>query len=458
MALPGQPTDPLRPLDRELERSVPDGFRVAVVGDCILTRPLSGLAEHDAGLRGALDRLRGAAVSVGNLETCIFDMRGFTGHPYSTGDWPLVAAPPVARDLATLPLHIVGRANNHSMDWGPHGMRETARLLDEAGVAHAGTGDSLSSAFAPRWVETRGARVGLVSVYSADGGDLSLALDQHGEAPGRPGVAGLRRSTTIRVPPEAMPGLRGIAERLDPDRTGPLGPWFGRPDGELPMLGVTFAEGAAFEVEHTFDEPDVKALLRSIRLGKQFADLLVLNVHIHDEGPDISTPPRCLVDLAHAAVDAGADIVACHGVHRVGAIELHHGCPVFYGLGNFAFSDLVAPLTRNLHEQARQLLPAARRDPEAATDADVTLLLDAQGFNGSRFFESVIAEVDYHGGEASVRLTPVDLRYGEPLTLSGIPRLAEPDLAADILGRLDSWSRPFGVCVTADGLARPADG
>jgi poly-gamma-glutamate capsule biosynthesis protein CapA/YwtB (metallophosphatase superfamily) len=452
------PTDPRRPLERELARSVPDGFRVAVVGDCILTRPLTGMAERDEGLRGALEPLRSATVGVGNLETCIFDMRGFRGHPYSTGDWPLVAAPPVARDLAGLGLRIVGRANNHSMDWGPEGMRATTALLDSAGIAYAGTGETRSAALAPRYAETAGGRVALVSVYSAEGGDLSLALDQFGEAPGRPGVAGLRRSTTVRAPSEAMPALRGIAERLDPDRTGAVGRWFGRPEGDLPMLGVTFTEGDDFSVEHTFEPEDVAAMVRSIRLGKQFADLLVLNVHIHDEGPDTATPPGCLVELAHAAVDAGADIVACHGVHRLGAVELYRGCPVLYGLGNFAFSDLASPLVGLLHDQARALIPEALADPSMATDADVTLLLDAQGFDGDRFFESVVAEVEYRGGEASLRLTPIDLRYGEPLTLSGTPRLARPELGAAILERVDGWSRAFGVRIGNDGLASAISG
>jgi poly-gamma-glutamate synthesis protein (capsule biosynthesis protein) len=409
-------------------------------------------------LRGAVERLRSATLAVGNLETCIFDMRGFSGHPYSTGDWPLVAGPPVADDLAALGLRLVGRANNHSMDWGPDGMRDTARLLDQAGITHAGTGESLASARAPRYVETAGGRVATVSVYSTQSGDLALALDQFGETPGRPGVAGIRRSTTIRAPADAMPTLRAIAERLDPDRTGPVGRWFGRPEGELPMLGVTFTEGEEFEVEHTFDEADVKATLRGIRLGKQFADLLVLNVHIHDEGPDADTPPRCLVDLAHAAIDAGADVVACHGVHRLGAIELYRGCPILYGLGNFAFSDLAAPLTQLLYEQAGGLMQKALADPSTATDADVTLLLDAQGFDDDRFFESVIAEIEYAGGDASVRLVPIDLRYGEPLTRSGTPRLARRELAATILERIDRLSRPLGATVGDDGLVTASEG
>jgi hypothetical protein len=100
----------------------------------------------------------------------------------------------------------------------------------------------------------------------------------------------------------------------------------------------------------------------------------------------------------------------------------------------------------------------ALADPSTATDADVTLLLDAQGFDDDRFFESVIAEVEYAGGDASVRLVPIDLRYGEPLTRSGTPRLARRELAATILERIDQLSRPLGATVRADGLVTASAG
>jgi hypothetical protein len=42
-------------------------------------------------------------------------------------------------------------------------------------------------------------------------------------------------------------------------------------------------------------------------------------------------------DIAHAAVDAGADLVMGHGPHEALAVELRHGKPIFYGLGSFSF-------------------------------------------------------------------------------------------------------------------------
>ena len=42
-------------------------------------------------------------------------------------------------------------------------------------------------------------------------------------------------------------------------------------------------------------------------------------------------------EFAHAAIDAGADIVLGHGPHMIMPLELHAGRPVIYGGGNFSF-------------------------------------------------------------------------------------------------------------------------
>ncbi len=135
--------DSKRPIERELQASVPDGFAAAVVGDLIISRPLSQYAGSMPRFSAVLDILRGSDVTFGNLETTIFDPRTFEGAPYSwDGDWTNASVPAVARDLKTMGFSIVGRANNHSQDWGLDGMRETAKWLDDAGIAYAGAGDT----------------------------------------------------------------------------------------------------------------------------------------------------------------------------------------------------------------------------------------------------------------------------------------------------------------------------
>src|SRR5205085_4845734 len=44
-----------------------------------------------------------------------------------------------------------------------------------------------------------------------------------------------------------------------------------------------------------------------------------------------------MTEIAHAAIDAGADLVVGHGPHYSLPVEIYRGKPVFYGLGSFSF-------------------------------------------------------------------------------------------------------------------------
>ena len=63
------------------------------------------------------------------------------------------------------------------------------------------------------------------------------------------------------------------------------------------------------------------------------ADIVVASCH-WGLGKDTLSYMR---DIAHAAIDAGADIVIGHGPHYSLAVEVYHGKPIFYGLGSFSF-------------------------------------------------------------------------------------------------------------------------
>ena len=51
-------------------------------------------------------------------------------------------------------FHVFSRANNHALDWGLEGMRESSRWLDSAGLVHAGVGESLGKARAAAYFES----------------------------------------------------------------------------------------------------------------------------------------------------------------------------------------------------------------------------------------------------------------------------------------------------------------
>lgn len=182
-------SDSRRPLGAELEIGVSDGFRLAAVGDCIISRPISQLAGGDKGFAGVIDLLGNADVVCGNLETPILrsDLDG--AFPCSdAGDWTLRAESSVAGDLAAMGIRLVARANNHALDWAPAGMRETGRLLEASGISHAGTGEHRGAARAASYLETGGGRVAMLSVTTTFR-QTTDALPPRGAAPGRPGVS-----------------------------------------------------------------------------------------------------------------------------------------------------------------------------------------------------------------------------------------------------------------------------
>ena len=447
--------DPRRPPERELETSVADGFTLTVVGDCITQRPLAPLLGRDDGFGQVVQLLRRAGAAFGNLETSILDIRAIRSAPPTEDDWSLVALPAVAGDLAELGFRLLSRANNHAMDWGAEGMRETGRHLDAAGLVHAGTGRVLATARAPRYLETIGGRVGLVSLATMPRLHDDRALDQFGEVPGGPGINAIRIDRTIALPSSGMEVLRDVARSLEPWNVGT------DPSGAIHLLETRWVEGDRVDVRHEPDPDDLAANLRSVRLGKQHSDLLVVSAHVHEEGPEPQTPPPFLVEFAHAAIDAGADVFVGHGVHRLWPIEVYRGRPILYGLGNFIFGDMQEPVQPWLYDSARGPLARAFGDPPAATDADVTAILNARGFDDGVYFESIVAELVYERQRATVRLHPIELGYGRRLTESGVPRLAGGSTGAAILKRVASMSEPFGTAAAIDDgiavISAPAD-
>ncbi len=70
-----------------------------------------------------------------------------------------------------------------------------------------------------------------------------------------------------------------------------------------------------------------------IRRLRPRVDLVVVMPHWGKEY--IATPEPGQVDLAHAAVEAGADLVIGGHAHWPKGMELYEGKPIFYGVGNF---------------------------------------------------------------------------------------------------------------------------
>lgn len=434
----------------EREPSPAERMTVAIVGDLISTRPIAPMLAHDARFAAAVERLRAADVAVGNLEFAAADPDDPEAWVWSVpNDWSIASDPAAVADLRALGFGAVARANNHAMDRGPSGMRTTSLLLDQAGIDHAGAGEDLARASAPRYRETPRGRLAIISVTTSPSPpDVAGALDAFAGLAPRPGVHALAVEPTVTVPAEAHEALQAVHDRV-PDAAGE---WMNG-DPALRVFTARFERGDAVSVRYDVDPEGRARLLRSVRQAAKHADVVVMTVHAHQGDADPGTPPAFLRDLGRDAVAAGADAVAISGPHTLAPVELFDGRPVFYGLGDFIWSDLGGPLPASFWSATRAVL-GRDIDPATMTEAELVERLNDDGFADPWVFRAVQAELVIGPmGVEQVRVHPIDLGQHEPITRRGVPRVAEPGAAAEILDRLATMSAPLGVIVdVADGV------
>ncbi|OGA51411.1 MAG: hypothetical protein A3F74_25590 [Betaproteobacteria bacterium RIFCSPLOWO2_12_FULL_62_58] len=228
-----------------------------------------------------------------NLECCFYAPPG--GHAVENEGF--FAAPASAEALTLGGIQAVGIANN--VNYGEAAIRSSIARLDELGIPHTGAGANRHAARAPVILEHGGLRVGFLqrtSVYwptNHEAGDKAA------------GVAVIRghtayqlplHKTRVEVPPANRPGI--------------------------PPVILTYADPQYLQ----WFKDDIAAL-------RAKADIVVASCH-WGLWQDVL---QYMTDIAHAAIDAGADVVMGHGPHYSLPVEVYKGKPIFYGLGSFSF-------------------------------------------------------------------------------------------------------------------------
>lgn len=198
-------------------------IRIAAVGDIMLggtAAPELALYGYDYPFARVSKLLGDAAIVFGNLEGPLTDRgQAFGGKQY------VFRSPPdrVAPALARAGIRLVSLANNHVMDYGLEGLRDTMRALEDAGIRYAGAGESLAAARRPAIVETGGVRLALLA-YSLTFPEEFWASDSRpGTAFGhehqvRADVAAARRTADV-VLVSFHWGREGTTELRDYQRT-----------------------------------------------------------------------------------------------------------------------------------------------------------------------------------------------------------------------------------------------
>jgi poly-gamma-glutamate capsule biosynthesis protein CapA/YwtB (metallophosphatase superfamily) len=247
-------------------------------------RPL----RHVTGLLGSADAV------FSNLECTLHD----PPPSHSVYHEGFYANPAIGIDvLRRARVSAVGIANN--VNYGRDAILASIGALDAAGIPHSGAGASVAEARKAVIVERGGARYGFLQRSS-----IYWATDHAADATA-PGIAVIPGHTAYEVP----------MYRYDPSI-----PPVNRPG--IPPKIVTWAD------RRYLDEycADIEKLRSEV-------DFLIASNHwgLRADVLDYMT------QIAHAAIEHGADMVMGHGPHQPLPISFYRDRPIFYGLGSFCF-------------------------------------------------------------------------------------------------------------------------
>jgi poly-gamma-glutamate capsule biosynthesis protein CapA/YwtB (metallophosphatase superfamily) len=405
----------------------------ALTGDSIITRKLS--VYDEPAYRRIITLIRDADVAFTNLEVLFHDYE-----PYpmsSSGGTYMRAEPALARELAWAGFDLVSRANNHSGDYGVLGMNLTTKHVAEAGLVQAGVGQSLAEAREARFLETGKARVALISVASTFP-DHSRAGRTRGDMPARPGLNPLRFETITTVTAARMATLQAIAAEIN-GRPAAAGP----PPKELNFFGRRFTLGDTPGLTTIPLKEDLDEIAAVVRSASGLADYTIVTIHAHEGGRDRLVPADFLVTFARAMVDAGADMFVGHGPHVLRGIEMYHGKPIMYSLGDFIFQN--ETLLRLPSENYEPYGLGADKHVNDFNDARYDF--DKRGFPADRMiWEAVVAVPKFRGKQlVELALHPISLGFGAARSVRGRPMFAEGELGLKILGDLTKLSAEMGT-------------
>lgn len=248
-------------------------------GDVIIDRE-----EPETIFRHVADVFRSADIAYANMEQVLSD-KG-TPHPRIA----VHADPKMVDAYVDAKIDVVSLATNHIMDWGVEGLLGTLDTLDTAQVAYCGAGRNLTEARKPAILERKGTKVGFLNY-------CTVHLDGCEATEDRPGLAGIRVWT--------------IYEKEDYQPATPPR-----------IVSLTHKE-------------DLANLVAAIKKLKAQTDIVVLCMHWGQHILPAIIPDYC-IEIAHEAIDAGADLILGSHTHILKGIEMYKGKAIFYSLANFA--------------------------------------------------------------------------------------------------------------------------
>jgi len=258
------------------------GFDILAVGDVGAKR--ADLSSMFAGVTLT------APIVFGQLETTVSDRGAIVPNARLAMRAPAALAPVLKQAGFTM----MSFAGNHCLDWGYEAFDDTLAHMAEAGVAIAGAGATRDAAYAPIYQQHGDTRVALIAASA-------ILPEGYAATRDKPGCAPMRAHTFYEQVEHDQPGTPARI-RSHPDRA------------------------------------DLASLLAAIREAKAHAQIVLVSLHwgIHMVRGSLA---EYQIEVAHAAIDAGAGAILGHHPHILKGVGFHAGKPIFYSLGNFAIEQ-----------------------------------------------------------------------------------------------------------------------
>ncbi len=332
-------------------------------------------ADPTSALVHVHETLNRADLVYANLEGLLVKSEGPDKDIPGKGGWQH-PGPEAVLALKAGNVQTVGVANN--VAYGPANIMKSLSVLDANGIAHAGAGGNMKEAHRPAIVEVKGVKFGFLQ-YTAKWYEETEQI----ATASSPGVAQVLSKDGLTVEPSDLNRLRDDIRQL-------------RPQVDIVIVSSHTRDGqsrssppAQVKVDPSIKPPDEDL----------FSQLPV--------NPKLAQAEPYQRELAHSAIEAGADLVFGHGCHMLQAVEVYRGKPIMHCLGNFA-SDwirvrkykhgMVARVVVQGNSMLRvSLVPVTRDD-----DTNNVLMLDPSAGEGAKLTREL-----------------KDLSHGVPLKIDG---------------------------------------
>ena len=473
---------------REKQFSKPwikEPFTLVVAGDLMLTRPLSDVTRAD--VKEVIDLFKNSDCAITNLESNLVDIHN---DPHVGG---LQGSHELAGEVKKMGFDMVCHASNWATNQGTDVCLQVNHLLREAGVVVAGAGANLEDARAPQFYDTPKGRVGLVAMVpntarQTPGGSLSASAGMQMASYGANNRSGLPGMNQLRVTPnyiisqeqfDMLKSIKDADQEMDQKlcaeeefpyekRNSPQ-IWKGKhnliaPERKRLKLGKTWFEVGDNPgmIHYDMDEDDFRQIMRSVRQGKEWSDLMVFATH-NGGGPGTRAsvyqynnpkPADFMVELAHAAIDNGADVFLGHGPQSLMGIEIYKNRPIFYGLNSCLYQIWGCPVGPDRYTD-NYLDYYYTETTEAEFDMaywGMSILYKNEQYQ--RANESIIPELKYgeNGILEEIVLNPITFGCGrEPISQVGNPFMANDEQGISILKRMQYYSAQNGIKIDIEG-------